>query len=243
MNIPNRSLQGYPCIKAKISLRLDTVSRQIESAPCFALWFPANWCFQHTTIVRVSTLTCFIKTLHLPKVFWRRRSRAEKTKSASGRQAEPAHCFALRFPANWYFQHTTIVRVSTLTRFIKTLHLPKIFLAEKESSRKNKVCQWQTLPASVPRRFVRAFGDEQIGFEDKKRQLRNSELSFGRRRRDSLRYPSPKNSPPDCFSIKIKIFMAAQSTPSSPIKIKKTTLFSQDRFLAEKEGLEPSRQF
>ena len=37
--------------------------------------------------------------------------------------------------------------------------------------------------------------------------------------------------------------MAAQSTPSSPIKIKKTTLFSQDRFLAEKEGFEPSRQF
>ena len=106
-------------------------------------------------------------------------------------------------------------------------------MAEKESSRKNKVCQWQTLPASVPRRFVRAFGDEQIGFEDKKRQLRNSELSFWRRRRDSLRYPSPKNSPPDCFSIKIKIFMAAQSTPSSPIKIKNDPVFTGSFFGGE----------
>ena len=56
---------------------------------------------------------------------------------------------------------------------------------------------------------------------------------FWRRRRDSLRYPSPKNSPPDCFSIKIKIFMAAQSTPSSPIKIKNDPVFTGSFFGGE----------
>ena len=45
--------------------------------------------------------------------------------------------------------------------------------------------------------------------------------------------PSPKNSPPDCFSIKIKIFMAAQSTPSSPIKIKNDPVFTGSFFGGE----------
>ena len=47
------------------------------------------------------------------------------------------------------------------------------------------------------------FGDEQIGFYAKKKARCVCIVLFWRRRRDSLRYPSPKNSPPDCFSRKI----------------------------------------
>ncbi len=41
---------------------------------------------------------------------------------------------------------------------------------------------------------------------DKKRRFQKWNLLFWRRRGDSLRYPSPKNSPPDCFSRKSSHF-------------------------------------
>ena len=54
---------------------------------------------------------------------------------------------------------------------------------------------------------------------DKKRRSHNGTFFFWRRRGDSLRYPSPKNSPPDCFSRKsFRFFGRLIRVPPSPIR-------------------------
>ena len=79
---------------------------------------------------------------------------------------------------------------------------------------------------------------------DKKRRSHNGTFFFWRRRGDSLRYPSPKNSPPDCFSRKsFRFFGRLIRVPPFSNSIKKKVPQMGPSFLAEKGGLEPPRQF
>ena len=56
----------------------------------------------------------------------------------------------------------------------------------------------------------------------------------------SLRYPSPKNSPPDCFYSRISASAAGSFESLSFQFIKKVTPLGGITFLAEREGFEPS---
>ena len=60
----------------------------------------------------------------------------------------------------------------------------------------------------------------------------------------SLRYPSPKNSPPDCFSRKSsRFFGRLMRVPLLQVDKKRRSHKWDLLFLAEKGGLEPPRQF
>ena len=78
----------------------------------------------------------------------------------------------------------------------------------------------------------------------KKRRSHKRDLLFWRRRGDSLRYPSPKNSPPDCFSRR-NCVSPVGSFESPLLQFDKKRRFHKWNllFLAEKGGLEPPRQF
>ena len=56
----------------------------------------------------------------------------------------------------------------------------------------------------------------------------------------SLRYPSPKNSPPDCFCSRNFVSAAGSFESPSFQFIKKVTPLGGITFLAEREGFEPS---
>ena len=79
---------------------------------------------------------------------------------------------------------------------------------------------------------------------DKKRRSHKWDLLFWRRRGDSLRYPSPKNSPPDCFSRRNCVSpVGSFESPLLQFDKKKKVPKRDLLFLAEKGGLEPPRQF
>ena len=106
----------------------------------------------------------------------------------------------------------------------------------------NLPCARKTLPQSSisNANCVQA----QPGDSIKKEGPKNGTFFFWRRRGDSLRYPSPKNSPPDCFSRRNCVSpVGSFESPLLQFDKKKKVPKRDLLFLAEKGGLEPPRQF
>ena len=61
-------------------------------------------------------------------------------------------------------------------------------------------------------------------------------ITFWRKERDSLRYPSPKNSPPDCFCSR-NFVSAAGSFESPSFQFKKSDPTVWDHFFGGKRGI------
>ena len=89
------------------------------------------------------------------------------------------------------------------------------------------------------RNFVSAAGSfESPSFQfDKKSDPTMWDHFFWRKERDSLRYPSPKNSPPDCFCAETSFLLPAHSNPPLSNSIKKVTPLCGITFFGGKRGI------
>ena len=96
-------------------------------------------------------------------------------------------------------------------------------------------CFYSRISASA----VGSFESPSFQFDKKSDPTKVGSL-FWRKERDSLRYPSPKNSPPDCFCGRNFVSAAGSFESPSFQFIKKVTPLGGITFLAEREGFEPS---